>query len=617
MSIVRILFISFVFSILPQFVSSQANVIVSSEVTKVDGKSFYVHRVEKGQTLYSIAKAYGVGVEQIIKFNPDANKELSIGQILRIPKNEPFSQIGTDEPIAPEGFTYHKVVKGETLYRIMFNYQVKLEDLQKYNKDLTTNIQIGQWILIPTKEVLKAEIVLSKYDSLITYKVRRRDNFYRIEKKFHINQQQLEQLNPDIKLTGLQKGIEILVPYFDKNTNIPEYEEVTLDTISYQIVENNEVDTNINCNKIIYNQHIYKLGLMMPYYSNYDDEIRVENDYLIKGIDEYKSFRFVEFYQGMKLAFDSLERLGFKAEVFVWDTKADTNTVDSICELNEFKELDLLFGPFYSKNVKRVQKAAKESNIKVVDLFSPYFVEADSSSEVFIANSNEKSKYSALAKFIGDSLLNYKISILHQGYDRELQNLSILKNALLENNIDTNSIFVYDYTFSGFETLMEELSEDKQNIVFNLVDDEAKISNFLRQLNINTKDFSIMVMALDKVWGKYKTLEIDYLSKLKYTCATDYFINNDDSNLVIPFEKKFYKTYKRIPSKLGYLGYDVSWYFANRLYYYGSNFYQCDGKHIVKNMSNSYCFKGARQGVFRNIYTNVIQYDNYQKFKKN
>jgi len=617
MSFTRILFILLLISILPLTVLSQVDIGVSKEITKVDGKNFYVHRVEKGQTLYSIAKAYGIGVDEIIKYNTDASNGLSIGQVLRIPKSETFSQIGTNEPVAPEGFTYHKVLKGETLYRIMYNYQVKLDDLQKYNKGLTTNIQIGQWILIPNKEVLKAELVTAKYDSLITYKVKRRDNFYRLEKKFHINQQQLEQLNPEIKITGLQKGIEIIVPYVKDKTDIPKYEEVSLDTIPYNIVEDNEIDTNYNCEIIEYNQHIYKLGLMMPIYANYDSQIRVENDYLIKEIDEYISFRFIEFYQGMKLALDSLEKLGFKAEIFVWDTKADTATVDSICRLKEFKELDLLIGPFYSKNVKIVQNVARESSIKVVDLFSPFFIQPDSSSEFFIINSSDRNKYFALAKYIGDSLSNYKISIIHQGLDRDLLALEQLEASLLENNVDSNRIHIYDYTFDGMKELKKELSKDKENIVFNLVDNEAKVSDFLRQLNIETKDYSIMVMALDKVWGKYKTLELDYLSKLKYTCATDYYIDNNDSVRVIPFEKKFYSTYKRIPSKLGYLGFDVSWYFGSEIYYLGSNFSHCGNRRTVLNMSTKYSFKSLRQGVYRNISTNVIQYDNYQKYKKN
>ncbi len=617
MNFIKIIFLSLIISVLPLLGFSQVNINISKEIIKIDGKDYYIHRVEKGQTLYGIAKAYGIEVNQILESNPKANQELNIGQILKIPEEKAFSQIETAKPIAPQGFSYHQVVKGETLYRIMYSYQISLEDLKKYNKDLTTNIQIGQWILIPNKEVLEAELISSKYDSLITYKVKRRDNYYRLNDKFHVDQKQLEQLNPELKLTGLQKGILIKVPYFEKNAKIPVYEEVKLDTIPYQIVVNNEIDTNYNCKRIQYNQHVYKIGLLMPLYSNFDSEIRVENAYLIKEIDKYISFRFIEFYQGMKLAIDSLEKMGFKADIYVWDTKADTNTVDSISQLQEFKDLDLLFGPFYSKNVKRVQAVARDNNIQLVNLFSSYYIPADSNSEFFIVNSSLNSKYNALAKYISDSLSNYRISIIHQGYDEDLNRLNSLKIALLRNNIDTNSIYIYDYTYDGLNNLEKELSSDKKNIIFNLVDDEAKVSDFLRQLNIVADDYPIMVMALGDVWNKYKTLEIKYLNNLNYTFATDYFVDNEDENIVIPFENKFYRIYKRIPSKLGYLGFDISWYFSNSIYYYGSNFSQCINNNLIKNISNTYKFKGVREGVYQNISTNIVQYDNYHKVKKN
>jgi len=195
--------------------------------------------------------------------------------------------------------------------------------------------------------------------------------------------------------------------------------------------------------------------------------------------------------------------------------------------------------------------------------------------------------------------------------------LSILKKALIDNQIDTNSIFIYDYTFDGLNKLKSNLSTDKENIVFNIADDEAKVSNFLRQMNIETKDFSIMVMALGREWEKYKTLEIDYFSKLKYTSATDYYVNNDKDSSATVFENKFYKTYKRIPNKLGYMGYDIGWYFVNQIYFFGSNFSNCNNQLHVDNISNLYHFKSERPGVFRNVSTNVVQYDNYQKFKKN
>jgi len=617
MNFIKILLVFLIITLVNQNNYAQVVISKSTEIVKVDGKNFYIHRVSKGETLYSISKAYGVKVDEIVKNNEGIENGLNIGQVIRIPMSKPFSQIGTDEPIAPEGFVYHKVVKGETLYRIMYNYQVSLDDLKKYNDGITANIQLGQWILIPTKEKLKQEIIESKYDSLVIYKVKKRDNYYRLEKKFGLNQQQLEQLNPILKENGIQKGIEILVPYKNSIESVPEYKAVELDSIPFNLVKNNELDTNYNCEKIKYNQHVYKIGLMIPLYSNFDKEIRVENDYLIKEVDEYISFRFIEFYQGFKMAIDSLVQLGFKTKVYVWDTKADTNTVDSICQLNSFKDLDFLFGPFYSANVKRIQKQAKENSIKVVDLFSPVFIPADSNTEFYIVKSNDESKYFELSKYIADSLDNYKISIIHNANKKELVRLRLLEKALLLNGIDSNIVTIYNYKDSGMRDLKEDLDAEKNNILFNLVDDEARISNFLRQLNIKVDKIPIMVMALDKHWGKYKTIELRYLSNLKYTSAIDYYVNKQDSSLVIPFEYKFYNKYKGMPGKLAYLGYDITWHFASAIYYYGSNFSSCSNMLPSKCMSNTFKIESVRKGVFRNKTTNIIQYDNYQINKKN
>ena len=47
---------------------------VSTDIQTRNGKQFYVHTVRKGQTLYSIAKAYNVGLDEIYFANPETNR---------------------------------------------------------------------------------------------------------------------------------------------------------------------------------------------------------------------------------------------------------------------------------------------------------------------------------------------------------------------------------------------------------------------------------------------------------------------------------------------------------------------------------------------------------------
>ncbi len=584
------------------------------------GKSFYIHHVQKGETLYAIAKAYEVAVDSIVKYNPGVNIKIEIGQRIRIPKNRTKVKVLVEKkPVAPEGFIYYQVKKGETLYRIMLNHQIKLDELKKYNENLSTNIRPGQWILIPTQEKRIADKAAARYDSVVFYTLKRRDNFYRLQKKFKVNQQQLEQLNPGLKTTGLQKGLKIIVPFIRRDISVPAYHPIALDTVVASDFEVMTEETkSINCHRIKFNRQVYKIGFMVPLFSNLEPEIRVESDYLIHDIDSYKSFRFIEFVEGAKLALDSLAKLGFKAEVYIWDTQASRAKVDSICKLPEFKNLDLLIGPFYSKNTAIVRKAADENNINLVDLFSKTYILADTLCQNFIVKSSEQTAYNALAKYIADSIPNYNISILHQGNDDELKRLAELKSALYnpQLGIDTNRIKVYTYQQKGLDKIIKSLDAQGENIIFNLVDNEARVANFIRQMNILKKDNAIMIMALDKYWSRYKTLELGYLNNLNYTFATDYFIDDYDTTAVTHFNEEFYQQYHRMPNKLAYLAYDISWYFGNALYYYGSNFATCLPAMKLKTLHSPIMMKRQRQGVYRNIKTNVIQYDNYHKLRK-
>ncbi len=66
----------------PGFLYAQ-EIVKSDVIENFDGKDFYIHSVEQGQTLYSISKAYDVPVDELKYENPVAEQGLSIGQVLR------------------------------------------------------------------------------------------------------------------------------------------------------------------------------------------------------------------------------------------------------------------------------------------------------------------------------------------------------------------------------------------------------------------------------------------------------------------------------------------------------------------------------------------------------
>ncbi len=102
------------------------------------------HIIRGGDTLYSISKRYGVTVDTLLERNPHVrNKPLSIGEKLLIPKSYAFSD--------QQEFRYHSVQKGDTLYSIARKYNLQVPILTVVNNLETSVIREGMQLKIPIK----------------------------------------------------------------------------------------------------------------------------------------------------------------------------------------------------------------------------------------------------------------------------------------------------------------------------------------------------------------------------------------------------------------------------------------------------------------------------------
>ena len=124
----------------------------------INGKKVIVHKVEQGQTLYSIARKYSVSVDAIKQLNPDIT-QIKTNSELYIPfKQEHINSAavapapikeekrGTDED---QDQLVHKVMPGETLYKISKIYNVSVAKINEANQLGTKGIKTGQELIIP------------------------------------------------------------------------------------------------------------------------------------------------------------------------------------------------------------------------------------------------------------------------------------------------------------------------------------------------------------------------------------------------------------------------------------------------------------------------------------
>lgn len=617
----------FVFTLLSaqSFAQDVKGIKRSDKTEMINGTKFYIHTVKKGQTAYSISKAYGVKVEDIYQNNPGSEQGLQLDQQLKIPVL--VKAIGHVEPVqdslsADGKFIYHRVERGETLYRIMKHFNVNQDVLVANNPGLNANLHPGDIIKIPTQDNLISEKAQALYSDLEEYKVKKKDTYYKLEKKYAVNQQQLEQLNPQLVTNGLQKGMIIFMPKgLKKLATIPTFIEIKADTVLLEgdpLASDSIFAQLFDCDSLIARNDTFRIAIMIPFYANLEKEIRTSSSYYAKKANSYKSFTFIQFYEGFLIALDSIKQLGFNAEVYVYDTKADTATVRQIIQKHEFESLDLIIGPLFNANVKLVLEAVEENNTKVISPFSRESDLVQNHPNLFKVAPSTTSIIKSSCEWVADSLPNARILVIHDDKKSQVQVVELMKKSFNQhagNGIDTNEVFFYSYKKDGVSKMLKNLSPDHKNVIVNLVNNEAEISNFLRVFNPKSEDYQIYLIGSELNWKRFETLEIKYLVDLHLTQCTSHFIDHTDTT-VFYFEKRFINRYETVPSTLAFNGFDISWFFLNALYYYGPGFESCMNKLNVHTMSTKYIFKKNGEGGYENTYLNMYQYNNYKLVNK-
>lgn len=95
------------------------------------------YTVEKGDSLYQIAKKFGTTTDAIINLNNLKNNNLTIGQKLKIPESNQNNNKIT-----------YTVKKGDSLYQIAKKYNTTVDSIIKKNNLKTNNLNIGQKLII-------------------------------------------------------------------------------------------------------------------------------------------------------------------------------------------------------------------------------------------------------------------------------------------------------------------------------------------------------------------------------------------------------------------------------------------------------------------------------------
>jgi LysM repeat protein len=118
---------------------------VPNYLTVEDSNVNYI--VKKGDNLYNIAKQYNTTVPELKSYNNLTTDNLSIGQVIKIPETTSIITPSEDEVIN-EGSVY-VVQKGDTLYSIAKKFNTTVDNIKNINSIIGDVLSIGMNLLIP------------------------------------------------------------------------------------------------------------------------------------------------------------------------------------------------------------------------------------------------------------------------------------------------------------------------------------------------------------------------------------------------------------------------------------------------------------------------------------
>ena len=222
------------------------------------------YSVQKGDSLYSIAKKYNTTVNEIIKLNNLANNNLSIGQKLIIPEN----YNNKDMPLP--NYKNYIVKKGDNLYSIARDNHIEVETIIKDNSLNSDFLSVGQILKIRILDNAISEQYEECFgndytpvsNNPISYTVNKGDSLYSIAKKYNTTVSELMKIN-NLNSINLSIGQILKIPNGTTNNNTEIIYIVQKGDSLYQIAKkyNTTIDiikrkNNLNNNNLAIGQQL-------------------------------------------------------------------------------------------------------------------------------------------------------------------------------------------------------------------------------------------------------------------------------------------------------------------------------------------------------------------------
>ncbi len=383
----------------------------------------------------------------------------------------------------------YTVQKSEGLYRISKNFGVSQEEIINLNPILrTSGLKLGQVIYIPVKE----QIDSTRY---IIHEIQPKETLYSLAKRYGVTVADLQKLNPKIA-RNMPIGARLLIPRVNKE--IPQKPEQPIDNLPTE--KPREI---INLSTIFGSpdstSRVSSDSLLIDSVVNSKAVLRIA--YLLPFMAEEANRtpaleRFLEFYEGALLALYDAQKSGKKIEVYVYDTQKNDVRMHAILQDSTLKKVDAIIGPAYASQVEYISKFSLENKIPTIIPFTSKVHDIENNPYFLQFNPTEQAMVDTLVQYAANTYPEANYLVVQADSLR-----TAMSTVLMQEKIGKNNFTKIKPNIILNDSLSTFLKPDKDNIIIFNTEKYVQVSELIQKAEDIVDDYRVYIVS-HYGWGK-------------------------------------------------------------------------------------------------------------------
>ena len=472
---------------------------------------FLSHKVKKKETVIGITRKYNITETQLYEYNPLLKKiGLRKRMTLRIPVYPMVVEKLPEPTVELDQNTQAYIVKPkETKWRIAYNFQMTIPELEALNPQIKKVLKEGQEIRVPIlASQTESETLEASWDSNYNYyKVLPKEGYYRIEKKIGVIRKVLDSLNPNLLELGLQAGMILKVPGEAKG-------ELK--------IQDDLLVARLSLLDSLKEAHEIELALLLPFkaktieYDSIEDTRRLLQSRNLHTVS-------ADFYSGVLLAIDTLSHYGISFKLNVFDTQNSISKVNEIVNTQDFSKTDAIIGPLIPSNFDYL---STKSQVQKIPKVAPLSTNPVAMREAVYQSVTSK-------KFLRKRMFEY----LDRTLNRE-DNIVLVVDSL-NRSVEKELLKLFPEA--------SVLRPEKSNYLLPDLVDSLLVDSLPNKVILESQDFSLISSASSQMsaqQSKSRTVQL-------FTTSRGNAYENPNLSLKQLGDLKFTYSTDRLPLKLG------------------------------------------------------------------